>query len=236
MNKECLVLFSGGKDSMLASILLIEQGYKVILVHYDNMCTIGCSNVKYNYNKLLKKYGKDKVEYLGTKNISCFFRSFIKETYNYSFDYLKNEFGNGSISELNCLSCRLSMYIASVIICKKRNIKYVADGARSSQLFAIEQKEILNLFNDFFKNYSIDFLLPVIDLKNDFDEKNQFIARGIVPKVYESQCLLGIPLKEHTKNENSVKMCTNIYEKVYKDIALEMVEKYANIELGDSFI
>ena len=79
---ECLVLFSGGKDSLLSTILLIEQGYKVKLVHYDNMCTIGCNNVKNGYKRLVKKYGSDKIEYIGTKNITCFFRNFINIIYN----------------------------------------------------------------------------------------------------------------------------------------------------------
>lgn len=59
---DCLVLFSGGRDSLLSAILLIEQGYKVKLVHYDNMCTIGCNNAENGYKRLLKKYGKERVE------------------------------------------------------------------------------------------------------------------------------------------------------------------------------
>lgn len=39
---------------------LIEQGYKVVLVYYGNICTIGCDNIKSNYNRLLKKYDKDR--------------------------------------------------------------------------------------------------------------------------------------------------------------------------------
>ena len=144
--KECLVLFSGGKDSFLSTIYLIEQGYKVILVHFDNGQTIGINNVKIGYKRLLKKYGSEKVSYIGTKNISCFFRNFIIKTYNMYLEEINKKYGNITISELNCLSCRLSMYVAAIIICIQNNIKYVADGARNSQLFAIEQDEMLNLF------------------------------------------------------------------------------------------
>ena len=91
---------------------------------------------------------------------------------------INKKYGNITISELNCLSCRLSMYVAAIIICIQNNIKYVADGARNSQLFAIEQDEMLNLFKKLFKKYSIELLLPLKDLINDFEEKNEFIIRG----------------------------------------------------------
>lgn len=236
MDKECLVLFSGGKDSLLSTILLIEQGFKVNLIHYDNMCLVGQENVKREYKRLIKKYGTDKVEYLGVKNISCFFRNFIKEIYNMHIDEINKKYGNVTISEINCLSCRLSMYIASIIICKKMNINYVADGARKSQLFAIEQDEMLELFKKLFKLYNIEYILPVKDLQDDFEEKNQFIVRGVVPKVSESQCLLGMPTKLSKVDEVSLKTCTNIYNNLYYDIAKDMISKYSKIELGDKFI
>lgn len=233
---DCLVLFSGGRDSLLSAILLIEQGYKVKLVHYDNMCTIGCNNVENGYKRLLKKYGKERVEYIGVKNISCFFRNFIKVTYNMHISKIKEKYGNISISQLNCLSCRLSMYIASIIICRKHNIKYVADGARNSQLFAIEQDDMLKLFEELFFKYNIKLLLPVKNLKDDFDVKNQFIARGIVPKVNESQCLLGMPLKDSSVDLDSLATCIKIYEELFKNMAEEMIDEFSNIEIGDEFI
>lgn len=234
--KECLVLFSGGKDSLLSAILLIEQGYKVKLVHYDNMCTIGCNNAKNGYKRLVKKYGPDKIEYIGTKNIACFFRNFINVIYNMHIDEIKEKYGNITISQLNCLSCRLSMYIASILICKKYNIKYVVDGARSSQLFAIEQDEILKRFEKLFDKYNIELLLPVKDITDDFDEKNQFIIRGIIPKVNESQCLLGMPLQDSIVDQESLKTCINIYEELFKIMAQNMIEKFSNIEIGEEFI
>ncbi|MCI8778175.1 MAG: hypothetical protein HFI87_03400 [Bacilli bacterium] len=149
---------------------------------------------------------------------------------------IKEKYGNISISELNCLACRLSMYIASIIICQKLNIKYVADGARNSQLFAIEQAEMLTLFKELFNKYNIELLFPVKDVTDDFDEKNQLILRGIIPKMNESQCLLGMPLQSSTVDKESLKTCINIYEMTFKKIAEEMIENFSNIEIGEKFI
>lgn len=234
--KECLVLFSGGKDSLLSAILLIEQGYKVKLVHYDNMCTIGCSNVENGYKRLLKKYGSDKVEYLGIKNISCFFRKFINKIYNMYISEIKENYGDISISQLNCLSCRLSMYIASIIICKKQNIRYVADGARNSQLFSIEQDKMLELFKCLFHKHNIDLLLPVKNLTDDFDEKNQLLLRGFIPKANESQCLLGMPILNNKVDEKSLESCVQIYNKLFEYMTQDMIREFSNIEMSKDFI
>lgn len=234
--KKCLVLFSGGKDSLLSTIYLIEQGYKVYLVHYDNGQTIGTENIKIGVERLAKKYGMEKVEYIGSKNISIFFRKFIRKIYNLHIDQIQKKYGNITISELNCLSCRLSMYAASIIICKQKNISYIADGARNSQLFVIEQDEMLNEFKELFKKYNINMLLPVKELVDDFEEKNELLVRGFIPKVNESQCLIGMPLCHSNVDNESLKTSIKIYRETYKSIIYEMIDKYEHIELGEEFI
>lgn len=51
--KKVLVLYSGGKDSMLSAILLLEQGFQVYLIHYDNSLEIG-NNIKNGFKRLEK--------------------------------------------------------------------------------------------------------------------------------------------------------------------------------------
>lgn len=86
--KEALILFSGGKDSLLSTIKYLDYGYKVYLVTYDNSCGIGIKNVKSTVNRLIKKYGNNRIEFIGTKDISAIFRNFIVPFYNYKFDYV----------------------------------------------------------------------------------------------------------------------------------------------------
>ena len=38
--KKVLLMYSGGLDSILSMARLISQGYKVLLVHFDNGCSI----------------------------------------------------------------------------------------------------------------------------------------------------------------------------------------------------
>ena len=232
--KKVLVLFSGGKDSMLSTIFLIEQGFETILVHYDNALELGSKNVKNGYHRLVKKYGENKVKYLGVKKIDAIFRTFIKDFYNLKVDEILKEYGKISFSQFNCLACRLSMYVTTIILCKQLNISYVADGARNSQLFAIEQDDMLNLFKELFKEYNIDLLLPVKNLENDFDEKNELLVRGIIPKVSEAKCLIGMPL--YVNDSEILNASINIYKKFLYPKIYDLIEKYKNIEIGDKYL
>lgn len=63
--KEALVLFSGGKDSFLSTILTIEENYKVNLVTFENSCGLQTKNSIIGAKRIQKKYGIDKVNILG---------------------------------------------------------------------------------------------------------------------------------------------------------------------------
>jgi len=234
--EKALVLYSGGKDSMLSSILLIEQGYQVFLVHYDNLLEIGNKNIKNGIKRLEKKYGSDKIKYIGIKKIDGIFRELIREFYNLKTDMITRDFGNISISQFNCLACRLSMYIESIIICKQLGIKFVADGARNSQLFAIEQDQMLNSFVLLFKKYNINLLLPVKKLEDDFQEKNEFLIRGIIPKVSESQCLIGMPLISDTVDEEILFAVMKTYKNLLFPKIDDLIKKYSKVEIGEKYI
>lgn len=162
--KEAIVLFSGGKDSLLATVRYLDTGYKVYLITYKNSCGIGIDNVNNTSKRLTDKYGQDKVVLLGAKDISPIFRTMIYPFYNYKINEIYNKFGNISISQFNCLACRTSMYVNSIILSKQYNIKEVVDGARNCQLFAIEQKEMLDEYRKLFHKYGIDIKYPLENL------------------------------------------------------------------------
>lgn len=233
--KEALVLFSGGKDSFLSTLLTLESGYKVNLVIYDNSMGLQSKNSLLGAKRILKKYGEDKVNIMGVKKIDAIWRELIKEFYNYDTDYIISNYGKITISQYNCLTCRLAMYIMSIIICNKYDIRYVVDGARKCQLFSIEQPIFTSEFIKLFKEYGISLNYPLLYFFDDFDVKNQILVRGFVPKMREAQCLLGMPIYR-VENEEVMKGLMNVFSSLLYPKAKKIIEKYKNVDFSGDYL
>lgn len=128
------------------------------------------------------------------------------------------------------------MYILAIIICLQKNIDTVIDGARKSQLFAIEQEAMINEFKKLFKNFDIEILFPLLNEKDDFSIKNQILAHGFVPKTNESQCLLGMPILEKSINDEIIDGCLNVYIKELYPKIEKIIETYQNINFEGEYL
>ena len=230
--KKVLQLFSGGKDSFLSSCLLVEQGYEVYLVTYDNGYSLNSKSSISGARRLVKKYGTEKVKILGVRDISGIWRELIVPYYNSNPSYILKQYGEIPISQFNCLTCRISMYIYSIILCQQLGIEYISDGARADQFFAVEQKEILNKFNKLLNEYDIKLLLPVIDLNSDWQRKNELLLRGFVPKTLEPQCLLGVPMNK-SLDIKTIDGIINLYDKYIFEKLETIIDRYKKADLNN---
>lgn len=233
--EEALVLFSGGKDSFLSTILALEEGYKVDLVVYDNKMSLKYNNALVGAKRIQKKYGIDKVNIVGIKKTDAIWRELICDFYNLDTEFIYNQFGKVTISQYNCLSCRLAMYILSIIICKQNNIRYVIDGARKSQLFAIEQPKFINKFQKLFREYNITIKYPLLNEENDFTIKNQILARGFVPKMNEAQCLLGMPIHKEI-NEDIIESLIKVFDKNLYPKINDILNRYKDTKFEGEYV
>ena len=228
---EVIQLFSGGKDSFLSTCKLVEEGYKVNLIFYENGCGLKGNNIDHGVNRLIKKYG-DKVNYIGKRNVSAIWRELIYEYFNMTPSEIIQEYGEVPISQFNCLTCRVSMYIYSIIVAKQLNIKYISDGARRDQLFVIEQDVMINKFEKLFEDNDLKLILPVYNLNSDWEEKNELLIRGFNPKVLEPQCLLGIPMKSNNISSEEIMGTVNVYDKLIKNKIQDIIKRYMNVNLN----
>ena len=56
-DKRALLMLSGGRDSFLSACLLIEEGYQVYMVTYDNGCISDIGSTKRNLSCAVRQPG-----------------------------------------------------------------------------------------------------------------------------------------------------------------------------------
>jgi len=194
--KDIIVLFSGGKDSFSTTCLLIEKGFRALMVTFENGAGLAGTNAEHGANRIIKGYGSDKAEFLGLYSIVGIWREFVLPYRNMKPSEICKAYGELTSSQFNCLTCRSAMYVWTILKAMEMNIFHVADGARENQGFVIELLCMTERFKQFFREFGIELIYPVLELKSDWKLKNFLLARGFVPKVIEPQCLLGVPLGE----------------------------------------
>lgn len=195
-NKETvLLMLSGGLDSFLSACKLIEDGYNIKMVSYDNGCTYGSDNIKIAADRIIKKYGEDRAEYFGSYKTAGVVREFFFPYFNMTPAKQQEEYDGLTPSQFHCLICRMGMYIYSIWICKKYDIHYIAEGARKSQEFVIELPGMIKeRIPALLKDNGIELLLPVYEMEDDWERSNELLARGFVPIANEGKCLIGVPV------------------------------------------
>lgn len=151
--KETATMFSGGLDSTAVACELLKRGHKLHLLTFNNGVCIRLSRPAERAKALTKKFGKEQIKYELIDS---------QETMN----FLKNN-SKGIINKYKSplifdLICRFSMEINTIIYCKKNNINNVADGnsIAQGQIF-IQQKEYLDIVDDFYKQYDINSTHPL---------------------------------------------------------------------------
>jgi 7-cyano-7-deazaguanine synthase in queuosine biosynthesis len=223
--KTCLLMFSGGYDTLLAPCYLIEKGYKVLLITYDNGLEKNMESVDVNVNRLTKLYGNN-LEFLGIKSIMSIWRELFLLPYllrREKFDY------DLAPMELMCLSCRSSMYARSIVECLGRNIKYIAEGARESQGYPEQQRAVMEVFRELCKEHSIELVLPVYHIKNKEHLKEELLMRNIIPKTTEPYCTFAMPLYNYAPLEDRVKEMERFLVEYLMPKAQKIIKKLPDV-------
>ena len=194
--KKVLLMLSGGRDSFLSACRLIADGYYVNMITYDNGHMSQTENAITVAERLINKFGEDKAKFVGVHPIAQNIRSVMeKALYTESLELCKN-FPNLLMYQLNCLACHTTMYYHSIGYCIAHDIDSIAEGAREQQNFFVELPEMKQRYIDLCKEYNMELVMPVYDLKSDIERKLELAEWGFLPKSYEPQCWLGCPMHQ----------------------------------------
>ena len=195
---DCLLLYSGGRDSTLAAIKLYNAGYNVHFVHFDNGYM---RDQDKPYLTFQETFDKEK-DYYFDYELSSVDIKILFEEYFGAWSDEKND--SALTSEVRCLSCRMAMYTKAIQIAKEQGYKYIADGARISQKFMLEQLPIITRLKELAAAEKIKLLFPVLYVDDDQKEIEELLANGHSSKTWESKCLIGKPAKDKTEEDERV--------------------------------
>lgn len=199
-----LLMFSGGLDSILSACRLVRDGYKVLLINFNNGCSLVTGMVYDKALELESRFGNENIEYLGSMHNVASFRENEVRLANMSFKYIYDNYGDCTISQIRCLNCRSAMYFEAIRYCLENNIKFIAEGARKSQLFSIEQPKMIEAYKELLNEFGIELILPVYEIVDDWERANEIFRYGVIPKAGEDKCLLGMPLNEKVPLEQTM--------------------------------
>ena len=217
-NNDCLLLYSGGKDSTLAAIRLYRSGYNVHFIHFDNGHMLDQDKP---YLTFLETFNKDKDYYFDYSLSSVDIKDLFDEYYNEWSS--KISYDKELDSEIRCLSCRMAMYTKVIQIAKERGYKYIAEGARISQKFMLEQLPITQRLKDLASSHGIKLLLPVLYVDDDQKESEELLENGHSSKTWESKCLIGRPAKDKTEEDEQI--IIDYYDKIIEPNVQKKLKK-----------
>lgn len=225
-----LVMFSGGRDSLYAVTQeTIINGRKCFLITFDNGSHHNPQLEDSAAYRLEKAFGKEYIEFLG---YTCMYPLFEKclSPFNYGETLRRKEYEYLLPYQVTCLSCHSAMYASSIIIAKKLGIKRMVTGDRESQLFFIEQKAMVDQYQDLASKNGITIENPVWNITSD-EKIEERLARGIYQLIgrlpQECMCTLGIPMKEKLSKEEEKALL--LYYKEYMLSSLcEEIENRVN--------
>jgi len=190
------VLFSGGTDSALAAVRMLERCRHVTLLTFDPGYIFFVENSRVPADALREKFGEDRVEHvirpIGEIVREVLFPDVKGDLRRYGFD----------MTALVCMGCRLSMHTAAIIHNLEHGIPLLADGSIEKQDAIPEQRQAVIEANRerYYEQYGIRHVSPIYQ-ESHSDVK--LWEAGVAPKpglkkqfiFFDTQatCVFGVP-------------------------------------------
>lgn len=198
---DCLHMFSGGRDSLLSASLMIEQGFVVHLITYDNG-HIGSIERVSATAKLLKEKYHHLVDILPVVKTGMTMNEFAKDGW-YMTGAELNQYPTVQMYQLNCLFCKIAMFVHTIAYCNAtEKIHYISDGTRKCQGFYVDSPSFQQYMSEICKKNEITLMSPMYFEESDSVRKCKLSERDLPTKTLEPQCYLGCPICNTLTNEN----------------------------------
>jgi len=164
VKNEAAVMFSGGIDSLLATVLLQRKYDKVHLITFDKgYLEFGVKNNLPNVRRLQEAFGPDRITHQIVK-----LKKLVKAV---SVKKLRKDRQTYNMEICWCVGCRMSMNAGGLIFALENNLAGYADGSNREQIpgpdnlagTAENFPRVVNRHKEFARSYNVEFLTPVYD-------------------------------------------------------------------------
>lgn len=229
--KSCIVFFSGGKDSFITACKMAEYGYNVRLLSFNNGSVICEENLKHGADRLRERY-PDNIEYVGVYATAGIFMELKYDIFRQKASEIAQQFPHLRLSQMTCLCCQTSMWIAGIAYCKARDIHAIATGYRSSDVFCTGHASWVEHMRGLAQDNYIEVILPAWDTVNwdesgGFDRDSEMVRRNFLPSVLEPKCTLGLPADPMSDEEK--KDMSKFYITILHDKAVQLISEIEKI-------
>lgn len=168
----CVILFSGGTDSMCVSALKAKEYLTIHLLTYFSEKNERNNNVTNNVELLKKRYPKVNFQH----HYICVNKLVLFLSYNKYFKYIF-KFKFLVLSTPGFTS--LSWHWRTILFCKKNNCTDVFDGVTKELThFPGHMDRVIQTFKEFYRQFEISFENPVRHW--EVPQNQQFVDRLIV--------------------------------------------------------
>jgi hypothetical protein len=179
VKNEVAVMFSGGIDSLLASVLLQQKYDKVHLITFDKgYLEFGVKNNLPNVERLKKTYGEDRIthEIIDLKKIVK--RIAVKKIFKDRKKY--------NMETRWCVGCRMGMNVGGLLYALENNLIGYADGSNREQVpsdanltgTAENYPSIVNRHKNFAMEYAVHFITPTYEYGSREDRRTKLKELG----------------------------------------------------------
>lgn len=164
VKNEVAVMFSGGIDSLLASVLLQQKYDRVHLITFDKgYLEFGIENNVPNVNRLKTTFGEDRITHQVIDIKQIVKRISVSKIFKDRKDY--------NIEIRWCVGCRLSMNTGGLLYALENNLIGYADGSNREQIpskasltgTAENFPSVVNRLKKFAMGYAVHFMTPTYE-------------------------------------------------------------------------
>ena len=164
VKNEVAVMFSGGIDSLLASVLLLQKYDRVHLITFDKgYLEFGIKNNTPNVERLKTTFGADRITHQVIDIKQIVKRISVSKIFGDRKDY--------NIEIRWCVGCRLSMNTGGLLYALENNLIGYADGSNREQIpseasltgTAENYPSVVNRLKKFAMEYAVDFMTPTYE-------------------------------------------------------------------------